>query len=54
VALSTFDGAKPDGAWRLWVYDDNGGGVGNVDGGWTLEITAKVKDKNTSKKRKGR
>jgi hypothetical protein len=52
VALSTFDGAQPDGTWRLWVYDDNGGGIGNVDGGWTLEVTAKVKDKN--KKRKDR
>lgn len=50
VALSTFDGAKPDGPWRLWVYDDNSGGVGSFDGGWSLVITAKVKkDKNKKK-----
>lgn len=51
VALSTFDGAKPDGTWRLWVYDDNSGGFGYFDGGWSLEITAKVKkDKHKKKK----
>jgi hypothetical protein len=49
VALSAFDGAKPDGQWRLFVYDDGAGDVGSFAGGWTLEITAKVKKKNKKK-----
>lgn len=48
-ALSTFNGAKPDGEWRLFVHDDFNADDGAFAGGWKLEITAKVKDK---KKRK--
>jgi hypothetical protein len=51
VALSTFDGANPKGTWRLWIYDDNSGGIGYIDSGWSLEITAKVKDKKKNKKK---
>ena len=49
VALSTFNGAKPDGDWRLYVEDDFGNDTGAISGGWKLEITAKVKDKKKTK-----
>jgi hypothetical protein len=51
AALSTFNNAKPDGTWQLFVHDDANAAVGNFAGGWTLEITAKVKEaKKDSKK----
>ena len=65
VALSTFDGADPNGTWQLWVVDDRDDDVGDI-GGWALEITAEVdtgtveervpanKDKKHRKKGKGR
>lgn len=43
VALSVFNGAKPNGQWQLFVRDDTNGQNGDISGGWTLEITAKVK-----------
>lgn len=49
VALSTFNGAKPDGQWRLFVHDDANAMTGEFAGGWKLEITAKVKDKKKNK-----
>jgi len=63
VALSTFDGADPNGTWRLFVMDDVSGDAGAI-GGWALRITADVdtgtvdeqvpviKDKQKSKKHK--
>ena len=45
VALSTFDGGNPNGQWELYVADDLGNFSGSLDGGWTLQITAKVKKK---------
>lgn len=54
VALTAFNGAKPDGRWRLFIHDDANNDTGGVDDGWTLEITAKVKkEKNKKKKRNG-
>jgi hypothetical protein len=44
-ALSVFNGADPDGTWRLFVVDDAGTMTGEIAGGWKLEITAKVKKK---------
>jgi hypothetical protein len=44
-ALSTFNNARPDGQWRLFVHDDFNGFTGEFAGGWKLEITAKVKKK---------
>ena len=41
VALSTFDGANPNGTWQLFVVDDASGDVGDLRG-WTLRITAEV------------
>jgi hypothetical protein len=54
VALSTFDGANPDGEWRLFIHDDAGANTGRLSNGWTLEITAKAKldKKKKSKKNK--
>jgi hypothetical protein len=42
VALSTFDGADPNGTWQLWVMDNADADVGEIGGGWSLEITAAV------------
>ena len=41
VALSTFDGANPNGTWQLWVMDDENSLVGDLRG-WALRITADV------------
>lgn len=55
VALSTFNGAAPDGQWQLFVHDDFNGSTGSISGGWQLEITAKVKnDKDDKKGKKGK
>jgi subtilisin-like proprotein convertase family protein len=46
VELSAFDGALPNGSWRLYVMDDGGGSTPNTGqfaGGWTLQITARVR-----------
>lgn len=43
VALSVFNGANPNGQWQLFVRDDNPGDNGEIAGGWSLQITAKVK-----------
>jgi hypothetical protein len=64
VALSTFDGADPNGTWRLWVMGGGSINKSGIDGGWALEITAEVdvqvdeqvriKDKQHKKKHKKR
>ena len=38
VALSSFDGASPNGAWSLFVNDESGGDAGSIAGGWSLEL----------------
>jgi subtilisin-like proprotein convertase family protein len=50
VALSTFKGINPNGAWQLFVVDDTGGNNGAFSGGWDLKITAKVKKNKKAKK----
>lgn len=40
--LSGFDGKNPNGLWSLWVVDDNGGDVGQIAGGWSIKIKARV------------
>ena len=42
VALSTFDGADPNGTWQVWVMDNVPGIEGEIRGGWALRITAEV------------
>jgi hypothetical protein len=49
VALSTFNGADPDGEWQIFVGDDANLDTGSLAGGWKLEITAKVKDDKSDK-----
>jgi hypothetical protein len=42
VALSVFDGADPNGTWRLWVMANEFALSGTFGGGWALRITAEV------------
>lgn len=37
--LAVFDGTDPTGSWSLYVYDDTGGDVGQIAGGWSLRIS---------------
>jgi subtilisin-like proprotein convertase family protein len=37
--LSTFNGAQPNGAWSLYVYDDLASNGGSLANGWSLELT---------------
>lgn len=37
--LGAFNGANPNGTWRLWVMDDTSGDTGSI-AGWALRITA--------------
>lgn len=48
-ALSVFNGANPNGTWQLWVIDSTGNGPAQFSGGWSIEITAKVKKKKKKK-----
>jgi subtilisin-like proprotein convertase family protein len=40
--LSIFDGIDPNGIWSLYVFDDVGGDVGNISGGWSLTLTTGI------------
>ena len=40
VALTVFDGANPNGTWSLFVFDQSGGDMGTISGGWTLDLQA--------------
>jgi subtilisin-like proprotein convertase family protein len=42
IYLNTFEGSKPHGTWRLFIVDDTDMDVGELRGGWSLQITAKV------------
>ena len=39
TALATFKNLSPNGTWRLFVYDDSGGDLGNIAGGWGLRFS---------------
>jgi hypothetical protein len=43
VKLSAFNRARPNGTWRLYVVDDGHADTGQFAGGWTLQITARVR-----------
>jgi hypothetical protein len=45
AALSVFDGGLANGEWKLFIRDDSDLFTGNIAGGWSLEITARVKSK---------
>jgi uncharacterized repeat protein (TIGR01451 family) len=36
--LSIFNGISPNGAWSLYVYDDDQGDAGQIAGGWSLAL----------------
>ena len=38
VAFSSFNGASPNGTWKLYVNDDTGGNDGVIAGGWSMKI----------------
>jgi len=42
TALSTFNGANPNGAWSLYITDNVSGDTGNMGGGWTITVTTAV------------
>jgi len=39
TTLATLDGTSPNGTWSLYVYDDAGGDIGQIAGGWSLSLT---------------
>ncbi len=39
-ALNVFNGANPNGAWSLYVYDSQMQDAGAISGGWTLNIAS--------------
>lgn len=39
TTFAGFNGTDPNGTWNLYVYDDNGGDVGSLSGGWSLDVT---------------
>jgi hypothetical protein len=49
MALSTFNGIKANGVWRLYIFDDTDEKGGSLQEGWSLTITAKVKSKKKHK-----
>ena len=38
ISLDVLDGTNPDGTWKLFVTDTKTGGVGDMEGGWTLNL----------------
>ena len=44
ASLTDFIGTDPAGTWNLFVFDDSFGLVGQIAGGWTLEITTASHD----------
>jgi hypothetical protein len=46
--LAVFNNADPNGTWQLFLDDGFDSGV--VDGGWSLQITAKVRKKRKKKR----
>jgi subtilisin-like proprotein convertase family protein len=39
TVLSVFKGINPNGTWSLYVYDDAGGDLGSVAGGWSVQLS---------------
>lgn len=40
--LAVFNGANPNGTWRLYVVDDTGQNTGSIVGGWQLTLETQV------------
>jgi len=39
TSLNVFNGLAPNGAWRLFIVDDQAVDVGSIGAGWVLTIT---------------
>jgi Proprotein convertase P-domain len=39
IHLEDLIGSNPNGAWKLYIYDDHQGGVGSISGSWSLDFT---------------
>ncbi len=39
TTLDIFNSTDPNGDWSLYVYDDAGGDLGSISGGWCVELT---------------
>ena len=39
TTFAGFVGTNPNGTWNLWAEDWGGGDVGNMEGGWCIDIT---------------
>jgi subtilisin-like proprotein convertase family protein len=39
ASLNDFNNENPNGTWRLYMYDDEGGGMGDIEGGWSLTLS---------------
>jgi subtilisin-like proprotein convertase family protein len=48
LSLDVFNGTNPNGTWRLFVFDDATGDVGNIAGGWSLTVTTGSSATNAS------
>lgn len=44
TTLATFNGTNPNGDWHLYIMDDTGSDLGQLAGGWCLQITAEPTD----------
>ncbi|MBX3059023.1 MAG: choice-of-anchor J domain-containing protein [Anaerolineae bacterium] len=44
TTLATFNGTNPNGDWHLYIMDDTGSDLGQLTGGWCLQITAEPTD----------
>jgi subtilisin-like proprotein convertase family protein len=42
TALTTFNGANPNGTWSLYITDNVSGDTGSLTGGWTITVTTGV------------
>jgi subtilisin-like proprotein convertase family protein len=40
--LSAFNGSMANGAWQLFLVDDNGNNAGSINGGWTLFVQSSL------------
>ena len=39
AALSVFNGTDPNGVWKLFVIDTEGGDIGRIAGGWAISMS---------------
>lgn len=48
TTLSTLNGLDPNGTWQLFVYDQYGGDIGQIAGGWSLTLTTGAKSSSVA------